>query len=78
MGPTVLTEQDSQRAEAIWAEYRKTHDVSGRAGSAVGIDPKSGRLWFGESIVDIVEQLDADGMSIPLHFVRVGSDTYYR
>ena len=73
-----LTEADSQRAEAFWADYQTSHDVSGRIGSAAGIDPETGAIWFGESIVDICKQLRAQGVTRPLHFVRVGSATYYR
>jgi hypothetical protein len=73
-----LTQADVERAEAIWAEYQRTQDLSNRVGTAAGIDPETGRIWFGESALDIVEQLDAEGISTPLHFVRVGSATYYR
>ena len=33
------TEADTKKAEQIWADYQKQHDVSGRRGQAVGIDP---------------------------------------
>jgi hypothetical protein len=72
------TKVDVARAQVIWAEYQKQHDVSARNGQAVGIDPNSGRIWFGESIVDISRQLDAEGIHTPLYFVRVGHDYYYR
>lgn len=73
-----LRQEDVDRAEALWAEYQRTHDVSERIGTAAGIDPETGRIWFGESMIDISEQQDAEGVYIPLHFVRVGSATYYR
>ena len=69
---------DVDRAEQIWAEYKAKHDLSARLGEAAGIDPVSGRIWFGESIVDISRQLEAEGLDIPLFFVRVGYRTYYR
>jgi hypothetical protein len=69
---------DIDRARQIWAEYQKQHDVSGKKGQAVGIDPVSDRIWFGESIVDISKQMTAEGINTPLYFVRVGYDYYYR
>jgi hypothetical protein len=73
-----LTEADGRRAEALWAEYQTKHDVSDRIGQTVGIDPETGALWFGESIIDVVDQRDAAGVHKPLHFIRVGSKAYYR
>jgi hypothetical protein len=76
--PTVtLTEEDSRRAEAVWTEYQKTHDVSDRVGQTAGIDPETGRIWFGDSILHVADQRDAEGVHKPLHFVRVGSEAYY-
>lgn len=72
------TESDSQKAKQIWIEYQRQHDLSGRIGQTAGIDPHIGRIWFGESIVDIVSQRDAEGLDSPLFFERVGSDAYYR
>jgi hypothetical protein len=69
---------DISRAQQLWAEYQKRHDVSDRKGQAVGIDPSSGRVWFGESIVEISQQLQAEGIDTPLYFVRAGYDHYYR
>lgn len=72
------TEEYTARALKIWAEYQKKHDVSNRIGQAVGIDPKSGRIWFGESALDIVRQMDAEGAFTPFYCVRVGYDYYLR
>ncbi|HEX3033886.1 MAG TPA: hypothetical protein VHT73_01980 [Thermodesulfobacteriota bacterium] len=72
------TEAESVKAKKIWAEYQKQHDLSNRIGQTAGIDPKSGRIWFGESIRDIVLQRDAEGFSSPLFFERIGSQTYFR
>ena len=69
-------EADSVKAKQIWMRYRERHDISERAGQTVGIDPEEGRLWFGESIRDIVLQRDAKGLKSPLFFERVGSGTY--
>lgn len=72
------TEVDSSRAQQIWSDYQQHHDVSEKAGETAGIEPASGRIWFGHSIQDVIAQRDADGCAAPLFFVRVGSATYYR
>ncbi len=71
-------EEDTIRALQIWADYQKQHDVSDRLGQAVGIDPTSGRIWFGESALDIRRQMDAEGVDTPLYLLRVGCDYYLR
>ena len=68
--------EDTAKAVAIWAEYQKTHDVSAWKEKTAGIDPASGRVWFGERATDIVRQLDAEGITALLYFVRVGYDWY--
>jgi hypothetical protein len=72
------TEADSVKARQIWADYQRQHDVSDRHGQAVGIDPVTGRVWFGESARDIMLQLQAEGCWTPLYFLRVGYDYYQR
>jgi len=67
----------SVKAKKIWEDYLKQHDLSNRAGETAGIDPESGRIWFGESIRDVVSKRNKDGFSSPLFFERVGSETYY-
>jgi hypothetical protein len=64
-------------ATRFWAEYQRTHDLTDRLGQTAGIDPNTGQVWFGESIQDVVAQRDAEGVSTPLQFERVGSATYY-
>lgn len=71
MSVSLMTDADVRKAEQIWAEYQKQHDVSDRNGQAVGIDPVSGRVCFGESIEDIANQLEAEGIAIPA-LLRVG------
>jgi hypothetical protein len=78
MTVSMWTDADTAKALQFWAEYQRTHDVSNQKGKTAGIDPVSGQVWFGESIVDVGRQLDAAGISRPLYFVRVGSDHYYR
>jgi hypothetical protein len=72
------SEADSNRAQQIWSEYQRGHDVSEKVGQTAGVDPASGCIWFGESIQGVIAQRDADGSEAPLFFVRVGSTTYYR
>lgn len=72
------TAAESDRAQEIWSDYQRTHDLSAHAGQTAGIDPASGRIWFGDSIRSGVAQRDAAGVGAPLYFVRVGSATYYR
>lgn len=72
------SDADSRRAKQIWTAYQQQHDLSLRLGQTAGIDPATGRIWFGESIQDIIGQRDAEGVQSPLFFERVGSDTYFR
>ena len=78
MSVVELTKSDTERAQQIWAEYSSHSDLSGRLGQAAGIDPVSGRIWFGESASDIVRQMDSSGEFTPLYFIRVGEDWYFR
>jgi hypothetical protein len=72
------TKADTERAKKIWADYVAAHDLSERQGQAAGIDPASGRIWFGESATEIVQQMDAADEFRPLYYVRVGKDYYFR
>ncbi len=72
------TEADSRKAKHIWAEYQKQHDITDQIGQTAGIDPKSGRIWFGTSIIEIVEHRRAEGLTSPLFFERVGYASYLR
>lgn len=76
--PTRIREAFASSAERIWKEYQSGHDVPHRLGQTAGIDPVSGKIWFGESIPDVVRQRDEDGIDRPLFAVRVGCDHYYR
>ena len=69
--------EHTKAAERFWEVYQKAHDLSARLGQTAGIDPETGDIWFGESIQDVVAQRDAIGLSSPLRFERVGSETYY-
>ena len=72
------TETETKRAQHVWARYQREHDVSDRIGQTAGIDPVSWRVWFGESAKDIVAHMEAEGVTTPLYFIRVGSDHYLR
>jgi hypothetical protein len=71
-------EADSLKAKQIWVAYQQQHDLSKYIGQTAGIDPSSGRIWFGGSIQDVVAQREAEGLDSPLFFERVGSATYFR
>jgi hypothetical protein len=73
-----LTDAQIQHAREFWAEYQRQHDVSDRLGQAVGIDPIGERVWFGESAIDVRNELDAQGVEPGLVFLRVGKDYYIR
>lgn len=78
MSPTAWTEADTERARKIWTEYQREHDTSSHHGQTAGIDPSSGRVWFGESAADIWRQRQAEGADSPVYCVRVGYDYYLR
>ena len=69
-------ESESAKAKQFWLDYQRQHDLSGHIGQTAGIDPRSGRIWFGGSVRDIVAQRDAEGLHSPLYFERVGSEAY--
>ena len=69
---TSLTESQQQEARRIWAEYQKSHDLSGRKGQIAGIHPHTGQVWIGEWFTDVVAQRDQAGISDPLWFERIG------
>ncbi len=78
MTVSTWTQADSNRAQEIWSNYERHHEVSDKIGQTAGIDPASGRVWLGQSIRDVIAQRDAAASDAPLFFVRVGSATYYR
>ena len=72
------TVEDSVKAQQIWNDFLRQHDLSDRQGQTAGIDPSSGHIWFGDSIEEVIALRDADGIAAPLLFQRIGSSTYYR
>jgi hypothetical protein len=77
-GENNWTQADTNRALETWRRYQRQNDVSGWVGQTAGIDPVSGRVWFGESATDIWEQMESEGIEVPLYYVRVGADYYVR
>ena len=78
MAQDTWTKADTEKARHYWEAYQQQHDLSARQGQTVGIDPVSGRMWFGPSAKAIVAQLATEGLTIPLYFLRIGSDVYLR
>ena len=77
-GTETWTDADTRAADAAWAEYQRTHDVTALDGKAVGIDPHTGEVYFGDWATDIWRQLDAEGRPRPLLITRVGRPAYGR
>ncbi len=75
---TTWSNTDTAEAKRIWREYQQNHDVSPHEGRTAGIDPVSGRIWFGDSAVETVKRMKLDGINRPLFFVRVGYAHYLR
>jgi hypothetical protein len=78
MAKLARTDARTQRALEVWREYERTHDVSALHGKTVGIDPESGRVWFGESAGDVARAAQADGITSRLLAIRVGLGYYQR
>ncbi|MCW5553076.1 MAG: hypothetical protein KIS67_13065 [Verrucomicrobiae bacterium] len=55
------TEADTERANRIGCDYQRSHDLTAQRGQAVGLDPASGQVWFGNSAKDI-------GLRLEVHF----------
>ena len=72
------TEDDSRKAKNMWTAYQKNHDITDQIGQTAGIDPKTERIWFGDSALEIVQQRLAEGLTSPLFFERVGYPSYLR
>lgn len=69
---------DRAEVERIWAEYARTHDLTGREREAVGIDAETGELHFGSLMKEIGERLLREGRFKPLFYRWVGSPYYTR
>jgi hypothetical protein len=69
---------DVERVRRIWDEYQKQHDITPLIDQTAGIDPGSGRIWFGESGLDVRRKMRAEGIDVPIYCVRVGYEHYLR
>jgi hypothetical protein len=69
---------DLDKAKRIWADYEQSHDLTGREREAVGIDPDTGEVFFGESALAITLQLVREGRNRPLYFRWVDNPIYGR
>ena len=72
MSLTDWTEQDTEHALRVWEEYQRHHGVSAQQGLAVGIDPDTGRVWFGTSASAIRKELIAGPVRGSVHSVLRG------
>ena len=78
MATHTWTKAHTEKALHYWEAYQQQHDISPQQGQTAGIDPVSGRIWFGPSAKAIVAQLATEGLAIPLYFIRIGSAVYLR
>jgi hypothetical protein len=66
------------RAQQIWKLFQQQHDLTDQRGKVAAIDPESGRVWIGDSGVDIAQKMQAEGVNAPVYLVRIGSDYFLR
>lgn len=78
MPPSTWKPEYTSRAEEIWEEYQRQHDLSEQRGKVAAIDPATGRVWIGEAGVDVAEQMEAEGIGAPVYLVRIGFPSYVR
>jgi hypothetical protein len=79
MLPEVFTQADLERAQAVWDEYQKTHDLSAQHGQAAGVDPHTGEVFIGgRTTGELIDRLLAEGRWRPLVVWRVGFPYYGR
>lgn len=69
---------DVDKANRIWDEYARTHDLTGKERLAVGIDPQTGDVFLGESATEISDRLKQEGRFRPLFYRWVHSPFYTR
>jgi hypothetical protein len=70
--------EETQKAQDIWAEYQRQHNVVDKYGQVVGIDPQSGRVWFGTDLAKVTQAARASGVKSPLLCLRAGFGYYQR
>ena len=68
----------TKRAEAVWSDYREQHDLGDLIGQVAAVEPETGRVWIGDSGVDVAAQMESDGVTSPVYLFRIGSEHYLR
>jgi len=68
----------SSRAQEIFREYSRHHDLSDLKGKIAAVDPESGRIWIGDSGIDVAEQTRSQGVRVPVYLFRIGHDHFVR
>jgi hypothetical protein len=76
--PEDWTVEDRRRARQIWEQYQQQHDLTERKGETAGIDPRSGEVWLGRSIIEISNQRREVGSVGALFFERIGYPAHTR
>ena len=71
MSETNWSPAETERALQLWAEYQQQHDLTARLGQTAGIDPVSGRVWFGKSAKEIALVLSLSARTIEDHKYRL-------
>jgi hypothetical protein len=69
---------DTARAQQLWREYVRLHDLQDQAGKVAAVDPETGRVWIGDTGIDVADQMQSDGFTDPVYLVRVGEDHFVR
>jgi hypothetical protein len=78
MSAATKSKLDADKANRIWDEYVRTHDLTGKERMAVGIDPQTGAVYLGESASEISERLKQEGSFRPLYYRWVLTPYYSR
>ena len=65
-------------AKRLWHEYQRAHDLTGQHGRTAAVDPTTGRVWLGDSPIEVIDARKAEGLTGPVMFERVGYRTYLR
>lgn len=73
-----LTPAEIEKAKEIWAAYQKIHDITPWLNQMAAIDPKTGKVWIGETWREVSRQRDEEGAINPTYAVTVGKDYLFR
>ncbi len=78
MNAAVWRPEYTERAQEFWRLYQQEHDVSGLQGKVAAIDPESGRIWIGNSGLEVAREVREDGLQTPVWLVTIGHDYFVR